>query len=485
MARICLTLAEESLVLLQQKIERYDGQVPFIEVRLDYLRNPGIPSLPESGRTEYVATVRPARERGRFGGSERDRLELLSQAAGAGFSWIDVEEDVSELPFIPSSAKVLRSFHNFDSFEEDLSGVLKRLQTAGGDCYKMALSVTSTRQLVMLLRWMEALPNDLPRIILGMGPHGHPSRILGAFLSNHWTFVTESREAERQVAPGQLPIFQARDWYRLHEWPKRPEFYGVLGNPIGHSLSPPLHNRLFRHYGLSKLYLPLLLDDPGVWFDYLSKTRLEFQGFSVTLPFKKKVMEYVETTGTSLAAINTIVRSPDGWSGANTDLPGFLQPLQDAIELSGKKVVVLGNGGVAHTVVPALQGAGADVIVVGRDPEKVSAFAARYRCPYLLVSQLPVQADICVNTTPVGQHPETEASPLQPNQLTFQLVYDLVYHPEQTLLLRQAEMRGIRTLSGMEMFIEQAALQFQAWTGIDPYRQLMREVLRDLRAASG
>jgi 3-dehydroquinate dehydratase / shikimate dehydrogenase len=483
MAKLCLTLAEESPVLLQQKIDKYDGQFPFIEIRLDYLPNPGLPSLPGNGRTEYVATVRPAREGGRFRGSENDRLALLSQAARSGFSWLDLEQDVPSRSLRQGSAKLLRSYHSFDSFPGDLSAVLGRLRRAGGDCFKIALSVANTGQLVALLDWMESLPGGCPRIVIGMGAHGHASRILGGFLSNYWTFVTESTEADQQVAPGQLAMDRARDWYRLPMWSESPELYGVLGNPIAHSLSPPLHNRLFGHYGLNKLYMPILLDDPGAWFDYLSRTRLRFQGFSVTLPFKTAVLKYVKTSETAAAAINTVIRRPGGWHGFNTDLPGFLRPLRNATELAGKRVVVLGNGGVAHTVVPALQANGAEVIVAGRDRGRLSAFAQNYQCPYILISELPMAADICVNTTPVGQYPDTEASPLQPEQLVFQFVYDLVYHPEQTLLLRQAAMRGARILTGLEMFVEQAALQFQAWTGIDPDRYAMRETLRELNRA--
>jgi 3-dehydroquinate dehydratase / shikimate dehydrogenase len=480
MARLCLTLAEASPALLQEKIERYHGRFPFIEIRLDYLRDPKLPALPGDGTTEYVATVRPTREGGRFSGAEGDRLALLAKAASSGFSWVDVEQDVSTPPFGPGSVKILRSFHSFSSFVSDLSGVLKRLEAAGGDCFKIAVSVSDTRQLVTLLDWMEALPGGYPRIVLGMGPHGHPSRILGAFLSNYWTFVTESEETEHQVAPGQLPISRALDWYRLSEWSRAPEFYGVIGNPIAHSLSPPLHNRLFQHYRLDKLYLPLLLDDPGAWFDYASRSRLSFQGFSVTLPFKTKVVEKVRTVDKGLAAINTVTRSSDGWHGLNTDRPGFLQPLQDAVDLGGKRAVVLGNGGVAHTVVAALKSEGVDVIVAGRDAGKVEAFARNYGCSHILISDLPVPADICINTTPVGQYPDLDASPLQPEQLVFPLVYDLVYHPERTSLLRQAAMRGARVLSGMEMFLEQAALQFQAWTGISPDRSVMRDLLREL-----
>jgi len=135
---------------------------------------------------------------------------------------------------------------------------------------------------------------------------------------------------------------------------------------------------------------------------------------------------------------------------------------------------------VTHTVIRALQSKGARVTVVARDPAKGAALARRYHCSQALFSDLPIKAHLCVNCTPVGQYPAIESSPLAKDQLTFEMVYELIYRPERTALIRMAEGQGLKTITGMEMFVEQAALQFRAWTGIDPDRKLIREIVESL-----
>lgn len=474
---LCLTLAEESLLRLREKIDRYQDQVRFIEVRLDYLKVPGLPELPSASSTEFIATCRPAREGGVFQGSEEDRLRLLRQAAESGFRWIDLEHDVAtDLPF-PDSVGVVRSYHCFAGFPENLEGLFGRVRERGGTITKLAVTVGGTEELVALLRFMESIPGTVPHIIIGMGPFGQPSRLLGFFLGNYWTYVAETEQDP--PAPGQFPLTQAVDWYRFNSWKSAPFIYGVLGNPVAHSMSPWIHNVLFQHYGLKKVYFPFQLDRLDPWFQYIDASQLSFHGFSVTLPFKSEVVKLVRICESPLASLNTLLRKGSWWEGINTDWAGFLRPLASRISLKGKTAVVLGNGGVAHTVVAALQTEGAEVVVVGRKPEKVEDFAARYGCRHALFSDLPVRADLCVNTTPVGQHPQVDVSPLREDQLNFHCVYDLVYRPEKTRLLAMAERKGIETISGLEMFIEQAALQFQAWTRIDPDRDMMREMMME------
>jgi len=463
------------MATLVEKIAQHDGQVPYLEVRLDYLSEPAVPALPTRQGTEFIATCRPKREGGRYGGSEKDRLDLLGRAAHCGFTWLDLEHDVREVPDVPSATRIIRSYHCFDGFCPNLSARFQSLAQTGGDAVKMAVSVTRTRELGVLLEWMESLSSAIPFVVLGMGDWGQPSRFLGGFLGNLWTYVAETEDSS--VAPGQFTLQQAQEWYRLPSWDRPPDIYGVLGNPVRHSLSPLIHNTLFRHYKLDKIYLPLALDQVDPWFGYVDQSRLSFQGFSVTLPFKTDVLEFVETKKSPVGALNTLVKRESNWEGLNTDYHGFLYPLKSNFSLRDKRAVVLGNGGVAHTVVKALQDEGVEVTIVGRNPKKVALFAKQYNCRQALFSDLPISADLCVNTTPVGQYPEVDESPLREDQLEFELVYDLIYRPRRTRLLELAGRKGLRTISGMEMFVEQAALQFVAWTGNDPDRNMIEEII--------
>ncbi len=468
---LCLTLAESRLADLQRKIDSYQGATPYIEARLDYLTEPGLPRLPV-GATQFIATCRPLREGGRFAGGEPERIQVLLSAAASGFHWVDLEHDV-EAPALPSHVKVVRSLHRFDNFPSDLPALLEGLGRLPGDLAKLAVAVSSTREATDLLRLMEGLPDSLSRVVIGMGPLGQPSRFLGALLGNHWTYVAEPDDIP--VAAGQFDLRQARACLQFGGGSV--EIYGVLGRPVGHSLSPALHNGLFRDLGLSKVYFPFELDDLQPWFEYVSRSRLRFAGFSVTIPFKQAAVRFAESVDSPIDSINTLRRTRTGWAASNTDLDGFTKPLGRRFpDPSGKTALVLGCGGVARTVVRALAGQGWEVTVMARNPAKLARFAEELGC-----GRRPwgggLRADLLVNTTPVGQYPDTERSPLDEGELNFEVVYDLVYHPRETLLLRQAKRRGAQTISGVEMFLEQAALQFKTWTGREPDRELMGSLL--------
>ena len=474
MSRLCLILAEKDLGALERKLVAHRSSCQVLEVRLDFLNRPEIPAIPAYPRPALIATCRRPEDGGVFRGSEAERLALLAKAARNGFDWIDLEGDAEDPPDLPSSVRVVRSYHNLTGFRPDLDSIWSALGGRRADVRKIAVRVDSTDQLTRLLGWMEQAP-DRPRVTIGMGPLGQPSRSLGFFLGNEWTYVAE----QGQVAPGLFTLQQAQSDFRLVARSSPPQVYGVLGNPVAHSMSPALQNRLFEFYGINAVYLPFQLDSVEPWFRYLEQTGLEFQGFSVTLPFKKDVVKYATSGESEDPALNTLVKAQGGWRGLNTDYFGFLNPLLP-IPQAGTTALVLGTGGVAHTVVKALSDHGVRVTVVGRTPEKTQEFARRYGCATAIFSDLPLKADWCVNCTPVGQQPNVLDSPLDDGDLCFDLVYDLVYRPEKTTLIRKAESKGIKTITGTRMFIEQAALQFQAWTGIDPDRALLRQLMAEV-----
>ncbi len=474
MSRLCLILAEKDLGALERKLDASRSSCPYIEVRLDFLKHPQVPALPARPRPALIATCRRPEDGGRFDGSESDRLQLLGQAARAGFDWLDLEQDVMDPPDLPPGVRIVRSHHDFGGFPLDLDAVWSRLSSEGkADVRKMAVRVDTTAQLTRLLLWMEK-GQERGRVLIGMGPFGQPSRSLGFFLENEWTYVSE----QDQVAPGLFTLRQAHGEWGLVPRKTKPRIYGVLGNPVAHSMSPALHNRLFDFYGVDGVYLPLHLNSVEPWFDYVEKSRLEFGGFSVTLPFKKDVVKYAGFGASEDRALNTLVKTESGWRGLNTDYFGFLNPLLP-IPRGRTTALVLGTGGVAHTVVKALTDHAVHVTVAGRAREKTTEFAERYGCATAVFDDLPLAADWCINCTSVGQQPDIGYSPLKDEDVRFELVYDLVYRPEKTKLIRQAESKGIRTITGTRMFIEQAALQFQAWTGIDPDRAQLRRFMAE------
>lgn len=465
--KLCLTLAESRLSLLERKIALYDAQADVIEARLDYLERPQPPRLPPDRRALLLATCRPLREGGRFAGEEGERLRILKSAAEKGFDWIDLEGDASTPESLPSGVRILRSHHSFDSFPASLDAIAERLESRG-DAFKIAVAVEDSSRMTRLLDWMESMSPDRRRIIIGMGEYGQPTRILGGFLGNAWQYVCEDKDAP--PAPGQFSLDQARSVYRLQQRESAPTLYAVMGKPVAHSLSPLLHNALLERYGLAGLYLPLPLTSLAPWFRYLDRSPLHFGGFSVTIPYKVDVIEHLTRNDSPIESVNTLIPLESGWRGLNTDYEGFLNPLRRRIELKGKQAVVLGLGGVARTAVRVLQDSGCQVLAVGRESSKAERFGRLAECSTTTFSDLSEGADICVNTTPVGQHPDVDAAPIDPCRLRFSLVYDLVYRPRRTRLIELASQQGASTISGLEMFAEQAALQFRSWTGVDPDR---------------
>lgn len=471
--QLCLTLAEESVADLNRKVGQYDGQVDLIETRLDFLDQPQLPCLPVAPRSKYIATCRPRREGGMYGGEELKRFDLLRRASEQGFDWVDLEHDAVLPGSLATGARVIRSRHVFGSFPPDLDSELPSV--AAGDMQKLAVRVHDTSELVQLLNW-EASSQRLGgrHVVIGMDEPGQPSRYLAPFLGSEWTYVCE--KASTPSAPGQ---FSLREGRRLGRASADAPLYGVIGRPVCHSLSPALFNGLFRHDRLPGSYIRLPLDTLDPWFDYVRTSSLKFKGFSVTLPFKTDVVRFCRSHDSPVSAVNTLSPSGGQWKGSNTDYPAFLSPLASRIPLQGSTAVVLGNGGVAHTAVRALLEQGVQVTIAGRNESKVALFAREFGCPWILSQALRSHADLLVNTTPVGQYPDVDVSPLSKSQLNFEVVYDLIYAPEQTRLLQQAQRRGCQIITGMEMFVEQAALQFQSWTGVDPDRTVMKGLIRE------
>jgi len=225
MSSLCLTLAEHSATSLQKKIVRYCNQLDLIEIRLDHLDDVEVPALPAARTAQFIATCRPPREGGEFGGTETERLAVLKLAVEAGFDWIDLEHDVplAELP--ASSTRIVRSRHFFNSCPFELNEILTELAEAGGDAYKIAVRISTTSELVRLLSWVERLPAGLPRVMLGMGELGQGTR-----------------------AP-------SLDRVRLL-------------------------NLLFEHYEYAGVTLPCVVDDLATLEEYVAQSSLPFRGIA-------------------------------------------------------------------------------------------------------------------------------------------------------------------------------------------------------------
>jgi 3-dehydroquinate dehydratase/shikimate dehydrogenase len=312
---------------------------------------------------------------------------------------------------------------------------------------------------------------------LAMGRVGIPSRVLGPLWGSWMTFA--SLPGGEPTADGQLPADQLVDLYRVRRIGPDTQIYGVLGRPLAHSLSPRLHNSVFAAQNRDAVYLPLEASDIEDFLRFYEAVPL--QGASVTIPFKEEVharSASLSVDADRTGAVNTVLRRDGFWHGENTDIEGFLRPLRRRAHVGKLRAVVLGAGGAARAVVYALTSNGASVCVVARNPAKGQHLAREFAAEHAPWGQLKgLSWNLLVNATPVGMHPDVEASPVPAEWLTGEWVYDLVYNPRETRLLQDAARRGCRVIGGCEMFLAQAVKQQALWFGAQPPEDVMQAAL--------
>lgn len=274
------------------------------------------------------------------------------------------------------------------------------------------------------------------------------------------------------------------------------QVFGIIGHPVEHSLSPPMQNAALTELGLNGVYVPFPVQPEDIESAIAGLWALGVQGINVTIPHKQTVLPYLTTVtdlGQAVGAVNTLWRTEQGWVGTNTDVTGFIAPLQAGDrDWSQARIVVLGNGGAARAVVAGAVALGCtDLWVVGRRSETLAAFAQSWQTSPLQPSlRTALMADLepllsattlLVNTTPVGMHPQVEAAPVTAAQLArlpqTAIAYDLIYTPRPTQFLKLARDRGLETIDGVEMLVQQGAAALALWTSCTPPVDTMRHAL--------
>jgi shikimate dehydrogenase len=264
--------------------------------------------------------------------------------------------------------------------------------------------------------------------------------------------------------------------------------FGIIGNPVHHSLSPVMHNAAFAAMGLDGLYLPMQVEN--VRDAVVGLAALGFRGVSVTVPHKETVMEFldeIDPVAGRIGAVNTLLfrEHPENGTivsrGFNTDWMGANLALASTMKLAGSTVLILGAGGAAKAVGFGLVEAGAEVIITNRSEQRGQQLSRWLGCRFCSQEDLAtVRATALVNTTSVGMDPHADNIPLDPALLThFQVVMDIVYAPLQTRLLQEAAAHGCTIIDGLAMLLYQGAAQFKIWTGKQPPENIMRQALLD------
>ena len=480
---LCVSLTtptvEETLSVLHSAGRRFD----IAELRLDYLPEPtedDVRRLLEGRPCPVIVTNRPEREGGRWTGDEAARLELLAVADRLGADYVDVEIDSLDGYAPQGRAGLIVSYHNYDETPADLAAIARRIEQTDAAVVKLATHANSLLDNLAAIHVLRDATK--PTIAVTMGEHGHVSRVLGAKFGAFLVFA--SLGAGREAAPGQVPVDQMLDLYRFRHVRPSTAVYGVVANPVAHSMSPAIHNAAFGHCGIDAVYLPFRVDDVAEFIP--AYQTLPVAGYSVTIPHKQPVialLQELQPLAERIGAVNTIVDRGGRLVGSNTDWSAAVAAVESGLpegeSLDGKRVLLVGAGGAARAMAFGLAERGCDVVIANRTRERAVRLAADVGCTQVDVADMgSVPYDILVNGTSLGMHPRVDATPVDAAMLREgAVVFDSVYNPLETRLLREAAGAGCRTVKGLEMFVNQAVEQFELWTGQTAPRDVMRQVV--------
>lgn len=512
---ICVSIARgrHRHVLAEHKFLAQNG-VELVEIRLDFLQTRmDVRRLMRDRPTPILFTIRRPSDGGRFQGSEESRQILLRSAIAEGVDYIDLEDGVAaRIPRYGSTKRIV-SYHNFQETPDDLEAIFERLAAQEADIVKICTLANSPDDNFRILDLVEKKREILPVVGFCMGDMGIPSRVLCQAFGSPFTFACSDKR--NAVAPGQVPFDEMLSLYRVNQITRETKIYGVMADPVGHSLSPLIHNRAFVKCGLDdSVYLPLRVpkESVGSFFEKAPQ-KWNLRGLSVTIPHKEAVLPWLEETDTSvrvIGACNTILWQDGRCRGTNTDYQAamdsfaevanaeipqridWVEPLDDpqtgevkGTPLAGLTALILGAGGVGKAPATGLGRRGASLILSDVDQARSEALSAKFQEEGFSSRAVPweerhfTQPRFVVNGTPVGMSPKVKETPFDGSFLRpSMLVFDAVYNPEKTLLIQQAEERGCATVSGLSMFVRQAGLQFRLFTGVEPPWEEMRNVVK-------
>ena len=498
--KLCVAITGATAEELIEKATSVLKETTFLEFRLDYLAKPlaALPKLKEflaeNGAATVIATCRCKENGGRFAGSNTAALDVLMKAAEAGFQIVDIElESIEKLPKTTmehlrnAGAAVIISHHDFHA-TKDLDGVYKRIEPFAPDFMKVVPTAKSLSDNLTLMRFLERMEDHSNSSIVGicMGEPGIISRVLGLRAGSLFTFA--AAHVGEETAPGQIAARTLIETYRIEQVDAATKVYGVAGNPIRSSLSPLMMNTAFRRETVNAVYLALQTSKADDLFKLAKE--IPIQGFSVTMPLKEDIIPLLERTdplSTKIGAVNTVLRAQDGkFYGFNTDVAGIVGPLERRLSLKGAKVLVLGAGGAARAAVFGCRDKGAEVWILNRTPETAQKLARQAGAKTIKRDAVAKTGfDVIINATPIGMTGQKAAQLLGPEDLTARIVFDLVYNPIETPLLKMARQKGLTAISGVEMFVQQGARQFEIWTGKPaPEEEMLRVVLHSLKQSA-
>lgn len=470
---ICLTLSGPTILDNLKALADNKDYVDICELRLDLLSPSEVAKaadFPSMVDIPVILTLRRVSDGGKCTLQEKARRSLLIDTMkNGGFSYVDIEDDVKKSDVEEAAhslgMKVIRSYHDFDGVPADIFSRVHSLSSRG-DVAKIAVTPHSTADVMTLFRINEEL-KDVPKIIIGMGEWGVATRILYKKMGSILTFGSNGKA----VAPGMISARELKLLYRADQLNDNTGIYGIVGNPVMHSLSPQIHNPGFHKIHYNAVYVPFLSESIRSFLTLAEMLRM--RGFSVTVPFKVDVVKYLGNITREVKQIgscNTVVRVPNMWKGTNTDYYGFIHPIEKEIDDDRiKSALVIGAGGAAKAIVWALKMRNVKVMIVNRTKSKADELARLYGVGSDSLDNISLyegKVDLVVQATNMGLHPYEDVNPAENFHFSGkEIAYDIVYKPKYTKFLIAAEKAGCPLKFGWDMLMEQGKLQFESFTG--------------------
>lgn len=472
MGKICLVLREKSLARNRTRFDENRSFIDLVELRVDSLLPKEWKLIPEFIKSLDLPTILTVRRKvdggDSFKLSEEGRIKILSQLIEAPFAYVDLEDDLlgSDLhkKAKRNKLKVIGSFHDFKTIPNNCLDRMKKIASYKV-IVKAAVTINNYKDLLKLYLYSQEMKGH-SLVVLGMGEIGAPSRILVDAFSSLWSYASlKGSSVLGQFCPEELDQL-----YRIREKSKSTKIFGIIGNPVSHSLSPQIHNDWFSESGkeCDAIYIPFKVENLKEFV--LFAKALDIRGLSVTIPHKENIVKYLdvkEPCVEEIGASNTVYLKKGKWIGTNTDAHGFIVPLLEAIKsdnLKGRRVTVIGAGGASVGIIYALKKCGAEILLLNRSQKRGRAIAGKFSLVYAPLekesaSLIKEYNDIIIQTTPVGM----KYFPGDPIPFFCfegkEVVYDIIYKPVLTDLLKRAKKAGCFVLNGSGMLKEQAKKQ--------------------------
>lgn len=490
---ICMTLTGKTIEENLRLVKKYEKNVDILELRLDHLNEDEqlhARRFPSLVYHPCILTIRRDVDGGLFNGGEFARTTLFARALSfanqdkaRNFAYVDFEEDF-HIPSIQDAAlafgvKIIRSVHNMEGPIHNLKERCDSMRKTGYEIPKIAFKVNRLSDVTNLF-YEGSQKVDYDHIFCAMGPEGFPSRILPAFSDSFLSYTSPEETIANTAAIGHIDPITINTLYNFRKITKQTSLYGITGWPLAKPFSPEIHNAGYRNIGLDAVYFPVC--SPLVSESLAFAENLGMKGLSVTVPHKESVLFYVNEQSPEVMQIgtcNTVVRKGDKWIGYNTDAPGFKRALEEFLggtNIKRKKVAVIGAGGAAKAIVYVLKQMGAKVCIFNRTLSHAKQLADKYDFKYCelsasCVNTLSEYSNLIIQTTNIGSSTEKTQEIIDPisfyNFTGNELLFDIVYKPATTPVMRRASLAGCRVCNGYKMMEYQAYEQFKLFTGHD------------------